>query len=68
MCIVEVYACDENQVEAFGGDPIRKELPIAGEDQDESDISTVLSVFLNEEHTLTVSSITPPITSVMDGA
>lgn len=55
LCIVEVYTCHENQVEAFGGDPIRKELPIAGEDQDESDISTVLSVFLNEENTLTVS-------------
>ena len=55
LCIVEVYACHENQVEAFGGDLIRKELPMAREESDESDVSTVLSVFLNEENELTVS-------------
>ncbi len=55
LCIVEVYTCHGDRVDAFGGDPIRKELPLAGKASEESDTATALSVSLNEENELTIS-------------
>ncbi len=55
LCIVEIYTCHGDQIEVLGGDLIRKELPLTRKESKESDITTVLSVFLNEENRLTVS-------------
>lgn len=55
LCIVEIYTCHGDQIETLGGDLIRKELPLTRKESEESDITTVLSVFLNEENKLTIS-------------